>query len=229
VFGFAAVNPFLTENPARQEITASWRQRGTVSQRATIGGWTALAEEFGGWSIGVHHAYDPAAQVLFLGTGTRNDHWPTITSVVGQSYFGSTADGIPAGQVDMTQPSGVAVAPDGTIYFADVQQHRVRRVTPDGIVMTVAGTGIECWGTCGDGGLAIRAGLAEPEGLALGPDGSLYIADHDNSRVGKDKDGNIKVKPKSGCGPGEPTGYNINIITSSSASAAAPKDHRSTG
>ena len=59
--------------------------------------------------------------------------------------------------------------------------YRVRWVGSDGIISTVAGNGT--YGFSGDGGLAIRAQLDEPIGLALGPDGSLYIADWFNQRV----------------------------------------------
>jgi RHS repeat-associated protein len=69
---------------------------------------------------------------------------------------------------------------DGSIYIADTENHRIRRVGPDGIITTVAGTGTTCNNllfTCGDDGPAANAQLNSPLGIALGKDGSIYIAD----------------------------------------------------
>jgi DNA-binding CsgD family transcriptional regulator/sugar lactone lactonase YvrE len=76
---------------------------------------------------------------------------------------------------------GLAASPDGTVYFADTDNNRIRRVSPDGSVTTVAGTGESGFG--GDGGAATDALLSGPEGLALGRDGDLYLADTGNHRI----------------------------------------------
>jgi len=70
-------------------------------------------------------------------------------------------------------PCALAVGPDGSLYIAE--GHRARRVGPDGTISTVAGTGEN--GSGGDGGPATDAQVSEPSGLAIGPDGSLYIAE----------------------------------------------------
>jgi len=75
----------------------------------------------------------------------------------------------------------VAGGPDGSVYVAEKGAHRVRRIDPEGIVWTVAGTGSP--GFSGDGGPALAATLRRPSGVAIGPDGSLYIADTGNHRV----------------------------------------------
>ena len=75
----------------------------------------------------------------------------------------------------------VAVAADGTRYISEPEAHRIRRVGTDGILTTFAGTGFI--GDSGDGGPATAARLSRPTGIALGPDGSLYIADSRNRRV----------------------------------------------
>jgi YD repeat-containing protein len=67
------------------------------------------------------------------------------------------------------------------VYIADTQRNPVRRVAPDGIITTVAGTGQSAFG--GDGAQATQAGLNSPTGMAFGPDAALYIADTLNSRV----------------------------------------------
>ena len=73
------------------------------------------------------------------------------------------------------------MGPDGNLYIADRNNNRIRRVGPDGIIITVAGNGIS--GFSGDGGPATQAALSAPFGMAVGPDGSLYIGDRNNRRV----------------------------------------------
>ncbi|CAG0951179.1 partial Putative deoxyribonuclease RhsC, partial [Anaerolineae bacterium] len=90
-------------------------------------------------------------------------------------------DGGPAIQADLNWPSRVAVGPDGSLYIADTYNSRIRKVGTDGIITTVAGTGVS--GYSGDGGQATQAELYDPYGVAVGPDGNLYIADLVNSRI----------------------------------------------
>ncbi len=93
-----------------------------------------------------------------------------------------SGDGGPATQAGLYNPMGVAVGTDGVIYIADSKNRRVRRISPDGTITTMAGTGNQL-GTRGDGGLARDAQLKEPVALTVGPDGSLYIADREDDRV----------------------------------------------
>lgn len=87
-----------------------------------------------------------------------------------------------ASGIGINQPVGVAVAPDGkTFYFSENGGHQVLRVDPDGTVTRVAGIGIQGGGS--DGVPAGSSRLNNPEGLATGPDGALYIADSNNSSV----------------------------------------------
>ncbi|MEO8133023.1 MAG: RHS repeat-associated core domain-containing protein [Betaproteobacteria bacterium] len=94
---------------------------------------------------------------------------------------GFGGDGGPAILARLSNPHGLAVAPDGSIYIADQGNQRVRRIGTDGNIATVAGTGT--FGFSGDGGLATQATLSNPDGLAVAPDGALYIADNSNFRV----------------------------------------------
>jgi len=111
----------------------------------------------------------------------------TITTVAGTGTGGHSGDGGPANQARLTMPRHLVLDEHGNLYFTDMNNHVVRRVTPDGIITTVAGsvsplTGPQA-GYSGDGGPATAALLDTPTGLALGPDGSLYIADRDNHRI----------------------------------------------
>ena len=111
-----------------------------------------------------------------------------ITTVAGVGTQGFNGDGIPATQAKLSTPRGIAVGPDGSLYIADHSNMRIRRVTPDGIINTVAGIGetvlpCQCGGFAGDGGPATQARISYPDKLALGPDGSLYISDTNNLRI----------------------------------------------
>src|SRR5580698_2636127 len=101
-----------------------------------------------------------------------------IDTLAGSSWVG---DGGPATSAILLQAEGLAADVNGNLYIADSVDHRVRKVTPDGVIHTVAGTGVR--GFAGDGGLATAAQLNSPYGLACDVKGNVYIADLGNARV----------------------------------------------
>ena len=105
-----------------------------------------------------------------------------ITTLAGTGDAGFTGDGGPVAQARLRYPQGVAVGADGNLYIADTFNHRIRRVGSDGIITTLAGTG-DTYGFAGDGGPATQALLSHPQGVAVGADGNLYIADAGNNRI----------------------------------------------
>jgi len=130
-----------------------------------------------------------------------------IRTVVGTGTAGYSGDGGPATDAQLNRPRDVEVGADGSLYIADTDNHCVRKVTPDGVIHTLAGTGV-C-GYSGDGGPAARAQLAWPQDVAVGTDGSLYIADVGNHRIRKvTLDGSISTVAGTGVcgysGDGEP-------------------------
>lgn len=104
----------------------------------------------------------------------------TITTIVGNGTQGFSGDGGPATDAQLDQPNGLAIADDGTLYVADRGNFRVRRVSPDNIIDTVAGTGEN--GLAGDGGPALDARFGYVARVALDGDG-LLVADQSNSCV----------------------------------------------
>ncbi len=97
--------------------------------------------------------------------------------VAGTGRAGFSGDGGPAAdaELDLTGPTSLAVAPDRSLFIADTGNDRVRMVDSAGTITTVAGDGTA--GHTGDGGPATHAELQQPDGLALGADGGLYVAD----------------------------------------------------
>jgi sugar lactone lactonase YvrE len=107
----------------------------------------------------------------------------TIRTVAGTGTAGFTGDGGPAVKAQLNGPAGLAVDASGALFIADTGNNRIRRVSPDGTITTVAGSGAK--GYSGDGGPAVNAKLSGPTGVAIGPDGALYIADSGNNRIRK--------------------------------------------
>lgn len=235
ILAFGVPGDTVTSNAARGEVT--------VWQKWTdpIGAWDAREQDLGGWSINVHHVYDPNGKVLYLGDGRKRtaewagrvidtvagggNNWGDgvpateaklyaakdidlgpdgslyivdgddcvrkvgpdgiISSFVGTSYSGSnegfSGDGGPATEAQLYNPIGVAAGPNGNVFIADTANQRIRRVDPEGIISTFAGNGSS--GFSGDGGQATEAMLNSPSYVAVSPDGSLYISDRVNSRI----------------------------------------------
>ncbi len=80
-------------------------------------------------------------------------------------------------------PKALVFDARGNLYIADFASARVRKVSPDGTITTVAGNGVN--GFSGDGGLATSAELSSPAGLAVDSAGNLYITDGPNARIRK--------------------------------------------
>jgi hypothetical protein len=88
------------------------------------------------------------------------------------------------GQGELAQfnwPTGVAVGPDWTVYAADYANYLIRKISPDGLVSTLAGSGEPGWLD----GAGTAARFNGPDGIALAPSGDLYVADADNRRIRK--------------------------------------------
>ena len=103
-----------------------------------------------------------------------------ITTVTGTGIAGFSGDGGPAALAQVNGPTDVAMDASGTLYVADYDNNRVRKVA-GGIITTVTGTGID--GFSGDGGPAALAQLNGPVDVTTDPSGTLYIADYLNNRL----------------------------------------------
>jgi sugar lactone lactonase YvrE len=105
---------------------------------------------------------------------------PTLGLLAGTGVPGYLGDGGSAVGAQLDQPMGVAVDAAGNVLVADLS-NRIRKITPDGTITTVAGSGIA--GFAGDGGPATDAQLNHPTGVAVDATGGILIADQHNYRV----------------------------------------------
>ncbi len=122
-------------------------------------------------------------QLLFLAatflTPVRGQSY-ILTTVAGADHLG---DGKQATAVPLRDPVGVAQDAAGNVYIADRADHRIRRVSPSGVITTIAGTGRP--GFTGDGGPATEATFRRPWSIRLDGKGNLFVVDYDNARIRK--------------------------------------------
>ncbi len=95
--------------------------------------------------------------------------------------FYPIGDGAKAVSAQLDAPAGVAWLPDGSLLISDTGHGRVRKVGTDGRISTIAGTSVP--GPAADGGSALRAFLAGPGALAVGPQGTAIVAETGEPRV----------------------------------------------
>ena len=102
----------------------------------------------------------------------------TITTVAGNGTSGYGGDGGAATNAFLNRPYGGVFDANENLYIVDRDNHRIREVSTNGIITTVAGNGTA--GFSGDGGEAISASMGYPYGLAVDAIGNIYIADQGN-------------------------------------------------
>jgi sugar lactone lactonase YvrE len=106
-----------------------------------------------------------------------------IITVAGNGSPYYNGDGEPATTAQLNSPYGVAVDDTGTLYIAEFNGQRIRKVSTAGIISTFAGTGIN--GYSGDGAQAAMAQLSYPRGVTVDNTGNVYITDFGNERIRK--------------------------------------------
>ncbi|WP_434046546.1 MULTISPECIES: DNRLRE domain-containing protein [Sorangium] len=172
----APSNVVITGSLAREEVSVGRRWE------STLGAWRNGAAALGGFSLSAHHVYDPSTSTLYRGDGSRRtarNMVSVVRRIAGDPsppISPSSAEGVRADSVHVERPFGIAVGPDGSIYYSDWQQNtRIRKITPDGLVATIAGG--QANGYNGDNQPATQAYLTGPRTIAVGPDGSIYFVD----------------------------------------------------
>ncbi len=152
-------------------------------------------------------ALDAGGNLYFADRGNhrvrRISRGGVITTVAGSDAVTPVVEGGAATSGRLQGPTDVAVAPDGTIYVAEFDGHRVLRLNLDGSVSVVAGTGTP--GFSGDGGLGPAAQINSPRALAVDGEGNLYIADWKNRAIRR-IDASGRILTVAGLGTGRSSG-----------------------
>src|SRR5687768_1889775 len=164
-----------------------------LSSLAAVGACTLLAQQYTITTIAGGGALPaPALSVRVpvsggLATGSGGDVYfcsfnsvlkvdakGILTRVAGTGKYGYSGDGGPASRAQLAWPAALTMDGSGNLFIADNANHRIRKVSPDGLISTVAGT---TSGNSGDGGPATNAQLNWPTDVAADASGNLYIAD----------------------------------------------------
>jgi uncharacterized protein (TIGR03437 family) len=104
-----------------------------------------------------------------------------LTVLAGNDYIGYSGDNGPAINASLNNPSAIALDSKGYLYICDTFNSRIRKVSPDGIITTIAGLGTA--GYYGDGGPATSALIYFPRGIVVDPSGNVYFSDTGNDIV----------------------------------------------
>lgn len=125
-----------------------------------------------------------AAEVLIADSHNHRIRrcWQSPTDNRLESFAGDGEAGHrdgPAAQARFNGPEGLALGPDGTVYVAEREGHRIRKISPQGVVSTLAGDGTDGFAD----GLGAQARFSRPTALAVDAAGTVYVADAGNFRI----------------------------------------------
>jgi len=127
-----------------------------------------------------------------------------ITTVAGNGNQGYAGDGGIATNAEINGAQGIAVDASGNLFIADTWNNRIRKVSTNGIISTVAGNGVR--GYAGDSGAATNAEFYFPIGIAVDASGNLFIGDNDNYCIRKVSTNGIILTVASITNPSGPDG-----------------------
>ena len=196
-FALAGLDP--TEVVARVDVPI-WKRK-TVSVSRNVHDRFADHMLASGWTLSLHHylnrtghSLNPTGQLEkgdgFMEKGAEKrvgfnflSHINIIDTIGGNGEIGDQGDGGAPLDAQFNFPEGMAVDASGNVLVVDRLNQKVRKISPEGVITTIAGNGN--YGFSGDGGLAVEAQLAEPWDVAVDPSGSVYISDSGNNRIRK--------------------------------------------
>jgi len=153
----------VTLAPARDEVTL-WQQ-----WKTNLGIWNARSIGLGGWTLSVHHAYDPVGRLLHLGNGDVHSAERLAIPATISAVAGGAAG-------PLYTPEGVAIGQDGLMYVTERDNKRIVRVEQNGTVTYFAGCDADICGYAEEGDL-VDLPLLAPSAIIAGTDGDFFIAD----------------------------------------------------
>lgn len=187
-----AGNLYITDS-GNQAIRMVNAVSGMITTVAGIGGQAGFSGD-GSFATDAHLSYPNGIafdgdHLLYI-SDTGNDsirrvdlYTGIISTVAGSGVEGYAGDGGPGPAAMLNYPWEIALAPDGSLYIADLGNNRVRKLNTAGMISTAAGNGDLGFG--GDNGPATASSLNVPASVAVDAQGNLYIADSGNSLIRK--------------------------------------------
>jgi len=154
---------------------------GILTEIAGGGTLTAEGSLATGYDVGVCNglAVDAAGNIYFSEQNTHKvkkiSTSGIVTTYVGTGAMGFAGDGGLAAAAKLNNPTGICIDAMGNLYIADSNNHRIRKVSTNGIITTVAGNGTG--GVTGEGGPAILASMSVPESVITDSSGNIYFCD----------------------------------------------------
>ena len=147
-----------------------------VTPQGTISTYVSLTGVYGITLDPTGNLYATSGNQVFLITPKL-----AVSTIAGAGPAGFSGDGGPALSAQLYAPAGLKVDALGNVFVADTSNQRVREITPQGIITTVAGNGQ--LDLSGDNGPATKASVYQPFDVAVDPSGDLYISEASNFRI----------------------------------------------
>ncbi|MEW6094195.1 MAG: glycosyltransferase family 39 protein [Chloroflexota bacterium] len=183
-YAWPHIKPVFTDRAVQSAVWQIWFNRDFTEWGALRGNDTYTLTNWGvSDRMKIYIRKDMAAQLWPYGAEAQVlpepvDPYASITLPASQDLI----LGLPGSEIGYFQsPRQIAFAPDGTLYIADSLNHRIQHITQDGGILHV-------WGQYANalaGEAAPGGTFNEPWGVAVGPDGSVYVADTWNFRIQK--------------------------------------------
>ncbi len=164
----------------------------TIAGSASVSGTSGFSGDGGPATaalISAPHgiAVDTSGNVIFADQGNNRIRKISSTGIIstlaGNDTLGFSGDGGPASLAQISNPMGLSLDKNGNLYFADCYNYRIRKITPSGIISTVAGSGTA--GYSGDGGQATAAEMYFVYAVDVDTANNIYIVDFSNQCVRK--------------------------------------------
>jgi Ca2+-binding RTX toxin-like protein len=182
----AAGNLYLadTNNNRIRKVTPG----GTITTIAGTGSTGHTGDDGPATAAGIGYpvaiAVDDAGRLYLNGDDSYRirmvDTSGIISTIAGTGVLGNSGDGGPATAATIGRISALEIEPAGSLVLADTEYHRLRRIDPDGIIDTIAGTGVAA--DSGDGGPATAASISYPLALDVPTSGDLYLVNLERIR-----------------------------------------------
>ena len=178
-------NVYVADSNVIRKITC----RGVVTTLAKSSGVTGSTDRSGNLIIASLNypsrvAVDTSGNVYFTDSINSRIRKITpdgiVTTLAGSAGVAGAADGMGTAAL-FNAPEGIAVDTSGNIYVADTGNELIRKITAEGMVTTLAGSGE--WGSAN--GMGFAASFNNPEGVAVDPSGNVYVADSYNHLIRK--------------------------------------------